>query len=95
MNLYQKHTNLHESIINNAGYDIRDYINYIDKSIQAIASQSLPIEIRPISATTKDEYTYELANTRTNNEKLEKIFDLLFNEATMSIQVKILLNQTE
>jgi superfamily I DNA and/or RNA helicase len=78
MNLYQINTDVDTKVILNADYDLRRYIEFINKSIEFLKKETLSIQVKKIII--EKEVRYEPILVK--KKKDEKAIDALFNENT-------------
>lgn len=96
MNLFQLNTGIDNRVLQSAEYDIRRYINFINKSIDFLKEEQLPINITKQIVEieiVKEGNRQKIKETRytpqaPSNKKSEKAIDILFNENTKEIFAK-------
>jgi len=81
MNLFHLNTGVDNKVLLNADYDIRRYIDFINKSIELLKRETLSIKVTKSVVEGETRYIPEIPS----NKKSEKAIDLLFNENTKSI----------
>ncbi len=81
MNLFHLNTGVDNGVLKNADYDIRRYIDFINKSIDSLKRTTHSIKITKLTVEGEIRYSPEQAISK----KSEKAIELLFNENTKSI----------
>ena len=90
MNLFQLNTSIDYRVLQSAEYDIRRYIDFINKAIDFLKEEQLPINITKQIVEVeiiKEGNRQRIKETRyipqiPTNKKSEKAIDILFNENT-------------
>lgn len=81
MNLFHLNTGVDPKVIQNADYDIRSYVDFINKSIEFLKRETLSIKVTKTVVGGEVRYIPEIPS----NKKTEKAIELLFNESTKNI----------
>lgn len=81
MNLFHLNTGVDTGVLKNADYDIRRYIDFINKSIDSLKKTTHSIKVTKLTVEGETRYSPEEAISK----KSEKAIELLFNENTKSI----------
>lgn len=81
MNLYHLNAGVENKVLLNAGFDIRAYTEFINKSIEFLKRETLAIKVTRVMVDGETRYCPQAPA----NKKDEKAIELLFNENTKSI----------
>jgi len=103
MNLFQLNTSVDYRVLQSAEYDIRRYIDFINKAIDFLKEEQLPINITKQIVEVeiiKEGNRQRIKETRyipqvPTNKKSEKAIDILFNENTKEIYAKKSFNRED
>ena len=103
MNLFQLNTSIDYRVLQSAEYDIRRYIDFINKAIDFLKEEQLPINITKQIVEVeiiKEGNRQRIKETRyipqiPTNKKSEKAIDILFNENTKEIYAKKSFNRED
>lgn len=81
MNLFHLNIGVDDKVLSNADYDIRRYIDFINKSIELLKRETLAIKVNKVVAEGEVRYLPDIPSSK----REEKAVELLFNENTKSI----------
>ena len=84
MNLYQLNTGVDNNVLLKADYEIRRYTDFINKTIEFLKEEQLPIKVNKQTVNGETRYTPQVPTSK----KSEKAIDILFNENTKEIFTK-------